>query len=92
MTVTDHDTKTTGLLTVKVFAPRTPAPRKFEWATTTLVGTAAREAANAFGYHPTGAPGFQDKHDRVLDNQQSLEAAGVRNEENLELVDTGGGV
>ncbi len=79
-----------GDLHVIVFAPRTPESKDFTWDKTTLVGEAASQAATVFGYKG-GNPGFQ-KGDHVLDNKKSLEAAGVRNGDKLELVDTGGGV
>lgn len=77
-------------LVVTVYAPRTPEPKTFIWATTKRVGDAAQEAADAFGYE-AGTPGLQ-KGDDVLDNNKTLEAAGVEHCDKLELVDTGGGV
>ena len=79
-----------GDLHVTVFAPRTPKSKDFTWDKTTLVREAAGQAANVFGYKG-GNPGFQ-KGDHVLDNNKSLEEAGVDNDDKLELVDTGGGV
>jgi hypothetical protein len=75
---------------VEVLAPRSPEPKWFIWAKTKLVGEAAAEAAKAFGY-TAGHPGFMKKG-KVLDNQKTLEAAGVRDCDRLELTDTGGGV
>ena len=79
-----------GELGVIVFAPRSPKSKDFTWDKTTLVGEAASQAATEFGYKE-GNPGFQ-KGDHVLDNNKSLENAGVLNGDKLELVDTGGGV
>ncbi len=80
----------TGDLHVIVFAPRTPAPKDFTWDKTTSVRKAASQAATLFGYKG-GNPGLQ-KGDNVLDNNKSLEEAGVHTGDKLELVDTGGGV
>ena len=80
-----------GELILEVFSPREPAPKKFTWPKTLLVGDAADEAAKAFKYE-AGSPTFQDKDKTVLDRQQTLLDAGVRDFDRLELVDTGGGV
>ncbi len=79
------------LLHVTVFSPRTPEPRHYTWEPSLLVGEAARQAATDFG-HTGGTPGFQNREQRVLDNQKSLRAEGVRNGDQLELIDTTGGV
>ena len=65
-------------------------PKQFTWDKSKLVGDAAREAATAFGY-AGGNPGLK-KDDIVLDNTKTLEVAGVEHGDELELVDTGGGV
>ena len=78
-------------LTVEVFSPRTPDPRKFTWSKSTLVGAAADEAARDFGYE-AGTPTFQNKDKVVLDRQKTLFEVGVSDFDQLELVDTGGGV
>ena len=81
-----------GELTVVVFAPRKPDPQKFTWLKSMLVGKAADEAAQAFGYE-AGTPTLQEKKDgRVLDRQKTLAAAGVQDTDELELTDSGGGV
>lgn len=80
-----------GELTILVFAPRVPKPKRFTWAETVLVGTAADEAAAEFDYE-AGTPTFQDKDKNVLDRTQTLKAAGVEDHDHLELTDTGGGV
>ena len=80
-----------GELTVEVFSPRAPAPKKFTWPKTLLVGDAADEAAKEFKYE-AGTPTLQNKDKKVLDRQQTLLAAGVRDFDRLELTDTGGGV
>ena len=77
-------------LIITVFSPRSPEPKQFTWDKAKLVGDAAREAAAAFGYSG-GNPGLT-KDDVVLDNAKTLEAAGVEHGDELELVDTGGGV
>ena len=75
---------------VRVLAPSEPHPREFAFPKTELVGTAATEAATKFELHPT-APSFELRGN-VLDRTLTLEAAGVRNGDELELVDVGGGV
>lgn len=75
---------------VRVLAPSEPHPREFAFAKAEVVGTAATEAATAFGLHPT-APSFELRGN-VLDRTITLEAAGVHNGDELELVDIGGGV
>lgn len=79
------------ILHVTVFAPRFPdTPREFDWSKHTLVGDAAAEAAQAFGY----ARGTYSlaKEQKALDRDKQLVAAGVRDGDELELVDIGGGV
>jgi hypothetical protein len=78
-------------VTVTVFAPRATDPRTFTWPQTMKVGEAAAQAADAFGYRP-GTPSFQDAAGEVLDRDKPLVAAGVRDGDELELVDVGGGV
>lgn len=80
-------------ITVTVVAPRSDTPKPFTWRKTTKIGEAAREAATAFGYQG-GTPGFQtaDEPPRVLDNNKPLVAEHVRDGDELEIVDTGGGV
>ncbi len=78
-------------LIVEVFSPREPDPRKFTWPKTTLVGTAADQAARAFKY-AAGTPTFQNKDRKVLDRTETLAASGVQPFDVLELTDTGGGV
>jgi hypothetical protein len=77
-------------VTVTVFAPRDTAGREFTWNKHLTVGEAAKEAATAFGYAPGNPTLAKDKH--ALDRAKQLVAAGVRDGERLELVDTGGGV
>jgi hypothetical protein len=78
-------------VTVTVFAPRTTDPRIFTWPQTMKVGEAASQAAHDFGYEP-GTPSFQNADGEVLDRDKPLVAAGVRDGDELELVDVGGGV
>jgi hypothetical protein len=80
-------------ITVIVIAPRSTEPKSFTWRKTTKVGDAAREAAAQFGYQG-GTPGFQtsDEPPRVLDNSKTLVAEHVDDGDEVEIVDTGGGV
>lgn len=80
-----------GTIVVIVHAPKDPHPKRFRFELTETVGAAARIAAEAFGYE-ANAPSFQTESDDVLDRNLTLEVAGVRNGEKLELVDAGGGV
>jgi len=77
-------------LEVRVFAPRSTEPKTFQWSRHLSVGAAADEAAAAFGY--AGGTPTLAKGDDVLDRDKQLVAAGVRDKDDLELVDTGGGV
>lgn len=89
--VKDQDKeKTHKKLHVTVFSPRTPKGKKFVWEPTLIVGEAAKEAAAKFRY-AEGTPGLS-KEGQVLPNDQTLEAAGVMDGDELTLVDVGGGV
>jgi hypothetical protein len=81
------------LLKVLVFAARAVDPILFEWARTLKVSEAALEAAKKFGY-VGGTPGLMTRPQpgRVLDPNKSLVADHVKSGDELELVDTGGGV
>lgn len=80
-------------LEVTVVSPRSAEPKKFVWQKTMTVGDAAKEAAAAFGYQ-AGKPGLQTDGNppRVLDNNKPLVAEHVKDGDQLEIVDTGGGV
>lgn len=80
-------------LTLVVHAPRKPDPMTFSWAKTTKVGDAAREAATAFGYSG-GNPGFLllGSTPRSLDNKKPLVAEHLKDNDELEITDIGGGV
>lgn len=81
-------------LTLTVHAPRSPDPRTFTWAKTLKVTDAARNAAEQFGYKG-GNPGLQllgGQIPRALDNNKPLVAEHLKDGDELELVDTGGGV
>lgn len=78
------------VLTVTVFAPRSPDGRTFRWSKHLEVGQAAEEAAAAFGY-AAGSPTLA-KTSHTLERSKQLVAVGVRDGDELELVDTGGGV
>lgn len=79
------------LITVTVYAPRSPEPKTFEFPRNELVGAAARTAADAFGYEG-GNPSFATEQKVVLDRNKSLAAEHVHDGEKLNLVDVGGGV
>ena len=79
-----------NLLHVTVYAPRSPKPKKFKWAADLTVGEAANEAAKAFGY-AAGTPTLAKKG-QPLDRAKTLRDAGVKDRDELELVDIGGGV
>ena len=78
-------------LTIEVFSPRFPEPKKFTWAKSLRVGDAADEAAKAFHYE-AGTPTFINKDEKVLKREETLIEAGVRDFDQLELTDKGGGV
>ncbi len=80
-----------GELTVEVFSPRVPQPKKFSWTKSLRVGEAADEAAKEFDYE-AGNPTFQNKDGKVLDREKTLIEEGVRDFDRLELTDKGGGV
>ena len=86
MTKSDND------VTVEVFAPRNPEPRKFTWPKSTSVGAAADEASKAFGYEAGGTPTFQTKDKIDLSRKLTLADAGIQSLDQLTLTDTGGGV
>lgn len=80
-------------LTLRVYAPRAPEPKTFTWPKTTKVGDAARTAAKEFGY-AGGNPGLQllGPTPRPLDNNKTLVAEHLKDGDELEIIDTGGGV
>ena len=80
-----------GEVTVEVFSPRVPEPKKFTWSKSLRVGDAADQAAKAFDYE-AGTPTFQNKDGKVLDRDKTLIEANVRDFDQLELTDKGGGV
>lgn len=77
-------------ITVTVFAPREPEPKTFSWNKHRTVGETAAEAAADFKY-AAGTPTFV-KDGKILDRSKQLVAAGVRDGDQLELTDVGGGV
>lgn len=89
--VADKDDDGGGELTVEVFSPRVPEPKKFTWSKSLKVGEAADEAAKAFDYE-AGNPTLVDKDGHVLDRGKTLFEAGVQDLDKLELTDKGGGV
>jgi hypothetical protein len=80
-------------LRVLVLAPGFVDPREFMFEKSMTVKEAAGEAAKAFGYR-ANTPGFQTTTTppEELPEDKTLVAAGVRDGETLELIDTGGGV
>jgi hypothetical protein len=82
--------KDKDILDVVVFAPRETEGRTFRWSKHLEVGQAADEAAAAFGY-AAGTPTLA-KEGETLDRGKQLGAAGVRDGDELDLVDIGGGV
>ena len=80
-----------GDLTVEVFSPRVSQSRKFTWPKSLSVGEAAQQAAQAFGYE-AGTPTFRTKNGQVLGREKTLIEAGIRDFDELELTDRGGGV
>jgi hypothetical protein len=80
-----------AFVVVIVHAPKDVNPKRFRFLRDDLVGDAAKVAAVSFGYQ-AGTPSFQTEGGAVLDRGLTLNAAGVRNGQTLELVDVGGGV
>lgn len=80
-------------LTLVVHAPRSPDSKTFTWAKTMKVGDAAKEAAVAFGY-AGGNPSFQTlaTPPRQLDKNKTLVAEHLKDGDEIEITDTGGGV
>jgi hypothetical protein len=78
-------------LQVKAWAPRHPKPKNFTFKADTLVGAAAAEVADKFGY-AVGNHTFQNEGEDLLDRNQSLAQQGVKDGDELQLVDVGGGV
>jgi hypothetical protein len=80
-------------LTLVVYSPRTPEPKTFTWSKTMKVQDAASAAAAAFGY-AAGNPGLQTLATpaRQLDKNKTLVAEHLEDGDELEIIDTGGGV
>ena len=86
---TEQDDKQT--YEVLVFAPRDPADRRpFSWSKHLTVGESAAAAALEFGYQ--GGQPTLAKDGKALDRSKQLVAAGVRDDDILEIIDAGGGV
>jgi hypothetical protein len=84
-----HDDKQT--YEVLVFAPRNPSDqRQFTWSKHLTVGEAAAEAAQVFGIQ--GGQPTLAKDSKALNRSKQLVAAGIRDNDILEIVDTAGGV
>lgn len=86
-----HDDDKGKILHLRISAPREPEPRKFTFTKSTRVGDAAREVATAFGY-TGGSPTFQNATGDLLDRDKTLAAEHLKDHDELELVDVGGGV
>lgn len=87
-----NDKPDAATLTVKVFPPSgDPDAREFTWPKNWTVSEAARDAATSFGL-TGGNPTLRNTGGEVLDRSKRLVAAGVRDGDELELVDAGGGV
>lgn len=84
----DHRGRT---LEVTVRAPGFIEAKEFSFAKNLTVAQAAQEAAEAFGYTPN-TPGFQDSDGNELPSDKRLVAAGIRDGDELQLIDTAGGV
>ena len=81
-------------LTLVVYAPRAPKPMTFTWPKTMKVGDAARAAATKFDYSG-GNPGLLYlgvTPPKPLDNNKTLVAEHLKDGDELEISDTGGGV
>jgi hypothetical protein len=82
---------TGATLHLRISAPREPEPREFTFTKSTPVGEAAREVATAFGY-TGGSPTFQNAAGDLLDRGKPLAGEHVKDHDELDLVDVGGGV
>jgi len=85
-----HDDKG-PVLHLRISAPREPDPREFAFDKSTRVGDAARTVADAFGY-TGGSPTFQNAAGDLLARDKPLAGEHVKDHDELELVDVGGGV
>lgn len=79
-------------ITVEVFHPAEKDSKSFTWSWTTKVKDAAREAADAFGVPNPESATFAGEDEEPLKREKPLRAAGVEDGDELELVDTTGGV
>ncbi len=78
-------------VTVRVYIPRLIEPKLFTWPLTLIVGQAAKEAADAFGYSQSSNPTL-GRGNETFDRNKTLEQEHVHNHQELELLDVGGGV
>lgn len=79
-------------ITVTVFHPSKVDTLTKTWSWTTKVGDAATEAAREFGVPNPESAGFLNEDDEELQDEKPLRAAGVEDADELELIDTTGGV
>lgn len=87
--MTKDDSKQT--YEVQVFVPRNPGDRRpFSWSKHLTVGEAALAAAQEFGIQ--GGQPTLAKDGEPLDRSKQLVAAGVRDGDVLEVIDSAGGV
>jgi hypothetical protein len=77
---------------LEVSAPSEPDSKKMTFRGESLVGDAATEAAEKFGYATGGTPSFRLSDGTVLDRTVTLVAAGLKDDDEVEVVDAGGGV
>lgn len=89
--VKDHEGKGPPTISVKVFAPNSTEPKEYAVPITEKIGELADRAAADFGYQAS-SPSLQTKDGRDLDRAKPLVAEHVRDGDELELVDVGGGV
>lgn len=80
-------------ITVEVFHPTEHEPITKSWSWTTKVGDAATEAAGEFDeFANVDSATFRNEDGEILKREKTLRAAGVEDGDELELVDTTGGV
>lgn len=87
----NHGAKPSTIV-LTVFAPIEPRPKRIPFDVHLTIGAAARIAADRFGYSADTTPSFRLADGTVLDRSIALDVAGLKNKDEVELVDTGGGV
>lgn len=79
-------------ITVTVRHPSQAEALTKTWSWTAKVADAAEEAAKEFGHPNPETVTFMNAEEEVLQREKTLRAAGVEDGDELELVDTTGGV